>query len=232
MLMSLPMFQGVSRVRLSDLVDKTHFHFLKYSDGETISEAGERCSHIRFVVSGSARVETAFALRQVIVSQTLTAPAVIGPDYMYGLDTYYPFSVKAAGQCGLMQLTKAEYLKVLTMDRIFLINLLNVLSRNSQKATTNLLNLKTGSVSERLAYIIVTLTNSGASDITLTFKQKDLCSIIGCQRPTLVTTLDELQQEGYITLTPTGLNVRSRQGFVKILATSDDKKGMAQPLYG
>lgn len=218
MLMSLPMFQGIGRRRLSELVGKTHFHFLKYGDGETILEAGERCSHIRFVVSGSARIETAFSSRQVVVGQTLTAPAVIGPEYLYGLDTYYPFAVKAVGQCGVMQLTKEEYLKVLTTDHIFIINLLNILSRNSQKVTSNLLNLKTDSVSERIAYIIVALTNTVATDITLTFKQKDLCSIIGCQRPTLVATLEELQQEGYITITPTGFSVLSRQSFAKMLA--------------
>lgn len=217
MLMSLPMFQGISRSRLSELVGKTHFHFLKFDAGETISGVGEQCSHIRFVVSGRARIETSFSLLQVTVGQTLTAPAVIGPEYLYGLDTCYPFSVKAVNQCGVMQLTKAEYLKVLTKDHIFIINLLNILSRNSQKATTHLLNLKTGSIAERLAYIIVTLTNTMATDISLTFKQKDLCAIIGCQRPTLLTTLEELQQQGYITITPSGFNVRSRQSFAKML---------------
>jgi DNA-binding GntR family transcriptional regulator len=33
---------------------------------------------------------------------------------------------------------------------------------------------------------------NGAADVTLRFKQKDLCTLLGTQRTTLVSTLDRL----------------------------------------
>ena len=39
-LMDLPLFQGVSREKLSELIEKTPFHFLKYADGEQIIASG------------------------------------------------------------------------------------------------------------------------------------------------------------------------------------------------
>ena len=53
-LMDLPLFQGVSREKLSELIEKTPFHFLKYSDGEAIAAAGDSCTRIRFIISGEA----------------------------------------------------------------------------------------------------------------------------------------------------------------------------------
>ena len=48
---------------------------------------------------------------------------------------------------------------------------------------------------ERLAMIIDVLTVTGATDVTLRYKQKDLCSLLGTQRTTLIASLDRLSDE-------------------------------------
>ena len=67
-LMDLPLFQGVSREKLSELIEKTPFHFLKYTDGEQIIIPGDTCSHIKFIISGAAIVETSSDQRRVTIS--------------------------------------------------------------------------------------------------------------------------------------------------------------------
>ena len=39
-LLQLPIFQGVSRNKISELIEKMKFHFLKYPDGEKIVTRG------------------------------------------------------------------------------------------------------------------------------------------------------------------------------------------------
>ena len=56
-LMQLPLFQGVSRSKLLELVEKTRFHFLKYEEGEKVITRSESCSHLKFLLSGSLRCE-------------------------------------------------------------------------------------------------------------------------------------------------------------------------------
>ena len=67
-LMDLPLFQGVSREKLSELIEKTPFHFLKYADGEQIIASGEPCTHVKFIISGAAIVDTASNQRRVTIS--------------------------------------------------------------------------------------------------------------------------------------------------------------------
>ena len=205
--MQLPLFHGVSAQQLSALVEKMPFHFLKFNDGERIIDEGDTCTHVRFVVSGKVRVSMRFTNLKVTIEQTLEAPNVLGPDYLFGLDTTYPFYVTAEGECGIMQLRKSDYVNIVQADKVFLFNILNYLSRNSQRFTAGVLAMKQGSVTERIALIVSILTTQLSSDITISFLQKDLCTLLGTQRTTLIHALDILKDEGIIDYTTTQITI-------------------------
>ena len=112
-LMQLPLFQGVSTEKITSLVEKLPFHFLKYRNGEQVLTMGDACTHIKFVVSGKVRVEMPCAHLRVTIEQTLTTPNVLAPEYLFGRETVYPFSVYADGPCGILQLLKSDYVKMI-----------------------------------------------------------------------------------------------------------------------
>jgi len=197
-LLQLPLFQGVSAEKISALVEKLPFHFLKFRNGETITAMGEPCSHMRFVVSGKVRLETQFSHVKVSLVQTLPAPHVLAPDFLFGMDTRYPFTATADGPCGILQLRKSDYIQMLNTDKIFLFNILNRLSMGSQGITMSLLAIKQGSVAERLAIIVDAFTTQSSTDITFKYRQKDLCALLGTQRTTLTDTLERLREKGIV----------------------------------
>ena len=194
-LMQLPLFQGVSTEKITELVEKLPFHFLKYRSGEQIVAAGDPCTHIRFIVSGKVRLETSSSRLKVSLEQILATPNVLAPDYLFGRDTTYPFSAFAEGSCGILQLLKGDYIKMINTDKVFLFNILNFLSSGSQRGAAMALAARDGSVEERLAMLMNVLVAPGATDVVLKFKQKDLCSLLGTQRTTLVSMLDRLSEQ-------------------------------------
>ena len=220
-LMDLPLFQGVSRERLSELIEKTPFHFLKYADGEAIAAAGDTCTHIRFIISGEAVAVTSMKSLRVTIKETLSAPAVIGPEFLFGLDTSYPFSITAKGQCGILQITKADYINILHSDKVFLFNVLNILSRKAQHGTMNLLSITSGSIAERLAFIILSLTGNNSSHIAIEYKQKDICSLLSAQRTSFISAMSKLHEEGIIQFTPAEIFVTDRRRLLDILHTRE-----------
>ena len=149
-LMQLPLFQGVSTDVITALVEKLPFHFLKFRNGEQIFAAGDQCSHIRFIVSGRVRLETPCDHLRVSLLQTLETPHVLAAEYLFGRETTYPYSAFADGPCGILQLRKSDYIKMLAFDKVFLFNILNYLSSGSQRNTASILAIKDGSVVERL----------------------------------------------------------------------------------
>lgn len=216
-LMNLPLLNGVSRQRLMDIAGKIKFHFLKYLQGETIVRAGEECDHIKFILSGSVRATITNPDNRFKVSQTLSNPLAISPEFLYGAQTQYPCDVVALEPTGIMQISKSDYLKLLAMDKVFLINYLNVVSSISQRATKGMIPLTSGNLDERIAYWIVALTQRGGTDIELECKQRDLYSLFGVQRSSFIATLDSMKERNIIDYGNGFIKVLSRPALTEML---------------
>lgn len=220
-LMELPLFQGVSRDKLSLLIEKTPFHFVKYTQGQQIIAENDLCTHIRFIISGDVQMDISNVNKRVSLSETISGPDVIGADYLFGKNTYYPFNATALTDCGILQIVKADFINILMSDEIFLFNILNLLSRNSQKSVFGLMALSTGSIAERLAFIITSLTQRGSKNIKLSYRQKDLCSILGVQRSSLINALEKMKEDDVIDYTMTEIKVNSRDKLLEILHSEE-----------
>ena len=122
-LLQLPLFQGVSRVKMSEIIEKTRFHFLKYQDNEIIARRGEECTHMKFIVSGSARAELKNINGKIRVTETLHAPNILYPNHLFGRNTTYPSEVTAKENCGIMQIDKQAFVTLIQQSPIFIINL-------------------------------------------------------------------------------------------------------------
>ena len=193
-LMQLPLFQGVSTEKITALVEKLPFHFLKYRNGEQIFAAGDPCTHIKFIVSGQVKLEQAFSHLRISFCQALTTPHVLAAEYLFGKETTYPFSAVANGPCGILQLRKSDYIKMVNTDKVFLFNILNYLSSGSQRSVSSLQSIKDGTVTERLAMMVDSLALPGACDVEFHYKQKDICVLLGTQRTTFIASLDKLSE--------------------------------------
>lgn len=105
-LMGLPLFNGVSYNRISEIVGNTRLAFSKYLPGETILEAGDPCTRMMFVIGGCVRLSVRNSTDRFGVMQTLQAPSVISPDFLFGRNTLYPATVTAIDTVSIMQIEK------------------------------------------------------------------------------------------------------------------------------
>ena len=214
-LMQLPLFQGVSTDKITALVEKLPFHFLKFRNGEQVFVAGDPCTHLKFIVSGRVRLSMMCDHLRVSFHQTLSTPHVLAAECLFGRETVYPFTAVAEGPCGILQLLKSDYVKMVNSDKVFLFNILNYLSSGSQRVVGSVMSIRDGSVAERLRLLVDSLAVTGATDIIMNYKQKDLCSLLGTQRTTLVASLDRLQEDGIIEYDSNELRVLDVRGLLE-----------------
>ncbi len=216
-LSDLPLFRGVTRERIAQTVGAAKFHFLKYAPGESIARRGEPCTHIKFVISGSVTITIANDSDRFRIAQRLVAPDVISPDFLFGSTTLFPGNVTAAEETGIVQVSKEDYINVLASDKIYMFNLLNYLSMNAQKSIEGILAISSGSIEERLAMWIVSLTQPTARDITITCKQRDLYAMLGVQRSSYMAALERLVEAGAIAYQPGEIKVIDRRLMLSIM---------------
>lgn len=216
-LLSLQLFSGASTQKIQQIVGKHKFHFLKYTDGEQMIAAGDPCTHLRFVISGQVRSTIESPDSRIRVSQTISSPNVIAPDFFFGRTTTYPCSVKALGTAGIVDIEKSEYLKIIESDPVFLFNFLNLLSVDAQQGLQGVMCLTSGDLRKRIAYWILALTQKGGTDIEMECKQRDLYTVFGVPRQSLIAALTDMRLNGAITFSPGLIKVESREELVKIL---------------
>lgn len=216
-LLGLPIFAGVSRQKISEIIGKNKFHFLKYAAGETIVTEGDLCTHIKSVIAGKVRVTVESGDNRFKVSQTLAAPDVIAPDFFFGRTTRYPATVQALENTGIMQIDKSDFLNIINSDPIFLFNYLNMLSMNAQLSVEGVLALTSGSLEKRIAYWIIALTQSNGYDITLQCRQRDMYAVFGVPRQSLVAALEAMSEAGIISFTQHEIHVTDRRLLLDIL---------------
>lgn len=220
-LVGIPLFRGVTRERMAQAVGSAKFHFLKYGSGERIADTGQACTHVRFVIAGNVKVAIANQDARLVIQQTLNAPDVICPDFLFGLSTVYPGNVTAGDDgASIVQISKNDYMKILHTDEIYMYNLLNYLSMNAQKCVEGVLSLTGGNIEQRIAMWIIGLTQPTATDIRVVVKHRDLYAMLGVQRTSYIAALDRLTASGAITWEPGLIQVVDRRKLLDILRTT------------
>lgn len=217
LLVELPLFRGVSIDTIRKIAGTAKMHFLKYPQGEVIIKEHSPCTHLTFIISGSVRVSTSNNNDRIAVSQTLHAPDVIAPDFLFGRATYYPCRVVALQETGLLQISKSDYLKILTTDQVFLLNYLNIVSMNAQKSVVGLMSLTSGTLEERIAFWVIALTQNTGVNIAIECPLRNLCAIWGVQRSALVDALTRLKDYGVKSFGPQGVEISSRKKLLDML---------------
>lgn len=221
-LMRLPLFNGVSYNRISEIVGNTRLAFMKFLPGERIVSAGDPCTRLMFVIGGKVRLAVRNSSDRFIVSQTLESPSVVSPDFLFGRNTLFPASVTAIDTVSIMEIEKNDFITIIRNDEVCLFNYLNFISTNAQKAIDGVLALTSGSLEERIAFWIIALTQRDAKDIVFSCRQRDLYSLFGVQRSSFISTLDSMKERGLIDYTPTEISVTSRSELRSVLLKSPD----------
>lgn len=217
-LMSLPVFKGVSYSTITEIVGRVKFHFVKFDEGAAIASAGQACTGLMCVVSGRARLAVESADGRLRALQTVTAPDLIAPDFLFGRNTLYPMTARAwEGPCGVLLISKADYLNMLRHDEIFLFNFLNLLSKDAQKPLEGVLALTCGSLEERIAFWVVALTQPGSTDVVIECRHKDLYSMFGVPRAVFFQVLDAMKGKGLLDYESNRITVNSRRDMLDIL---------------
>jgi len=199
-LLLYPLFLGMSRADLLQLVGNTRFDFRKYERGKTVVQGGTPCTHLYFLMQGKVSVQSSSDDYRYRVVEVLSAPWIIEPENLFGLTTNYTKTVKAFTDCHFILLTKDEVVRLQETFLTFRLNYLNLLSTLAQQRSRRFWRRTPSSLEDRIICFFTDhcVYPAGAKEFYILMTQ--LADILNDSRLDVSRALNEMQRKGVLEL--------------------------------
>ena len=190
-LLSLPLFLGMSRSDLHEAAGKTRFDFLKVSEGETIVKDGERCLSLFFLLTGEIKVITDADDHGYNIEEYISAPEIFQPERIFGLNQRFTHTYIAKTDCSIMRLELFE---------IFRINLLNLFSAQTQKISRRALRVPPKNIEELIIRFFEARCVRPGGEKIFHIKMTRMAKELNDSRLDISKALNNLEAEGLLHL--------------------------------
>ncbi|MEL7586723.1 MAG: Crp/Fnr family transcriptional regulator [Prolixibacteraceae bacterium] len=212
-----PVFTGLNPVQLAGLFKDLPCQVRRLDKNALVVSAGEECSSLIIVLSGSVKGEMTDYTGKTIKIEDIPAPRPLAAAFLFGKNNYFPVTVITNTPVELLHIPKIEFLKLLQKDRHILTNYLNSISSRTQFLSQRIRFLSFRTIRQKIAHYILDLAGNKLSSVELPLSQEDLAEFFGVTRPALARSLGELGQEGIIEVNRRTIRILDKQRMNDLL---------------
>lgn len=199
-ILELPLFQGMSKNDLERIVGQRRFGFHKIGDGKEVAKEGAPCHSLQFLLNGILTVISSADDHGYTLTEEITAPNILQPEHLFGLSQRYSRTFITKGACGILSIEKEEVVKLSKDSEIFRINLLNILSTQSQKQQRYPWHSQPSQLEKRIAKFIERHCVRPAGAKQMKIKMERLAHELNDSRLDISKALNTMERQGLIIL--------------------------------
>lgn len=185
-----PLFEGCNRPLLQALLDSTDSRLNQYAPGHLLALQDSPCRSLLLLCSGSLTACMTNAEGKELKIETLKAPEVLAPAFVYGSENRFPVTLKAETACAVWSLSREHFLDIMEQDAAVLRNFLRLISDRSLFLSRKLNEFALQSLSTRVLSFLK--CNGAIQNI------QDVAFIMGVARPSLSRALSLLVEQGQV----------------------------------
>lgn len=197
-LFQLPLFLGMSKEEVTDLVGYSKLGFRKTYQGETIVSEHDACQSLIFLQSGEITVEKSSDRHDYVIKEHIPAPTVIEPERLFGLYQHYSRTYIARTDCHLITIQKADAMIICQTHTVFFLNLLGLIATSTQRLQRKPWRERPQAIEKQIILFLQErmLTNHGEKDLHI--RMQTLASAIHQSRLSVSRTLNAWQDAGLL----------------------------------
>jgi CRP-like cAMP-binding protein len=128
----------------------------------------------------------------------LSAPYLIEPQSLFGMNTRYAASYTADTAVSLFIIQKNFVFEELAKHSIFRLNLINLISNKMQSTYTRLWCTTPDGIAKRIAYFILTHIEMPGGEKRIKIKTTELARILNESRYAVSAALNQMQHDGLL----------------------------------
>lgn len=220
-LLQLPLFQGMSKIDFTDILEKVKIHFNKYEPGSCLVRQDTPCNQLIFVLDGEVQIESNDKTHKYTLWENFKSPNVIEPYSLFGMRPYFTASYTAVTEVNTLNIDKSYILNELCRYEVFNLNYMNMLSNRSQVIYNKLWNSHIGKTRDKIINFLLLrcMTPYGAKKLSI--RMEDLARLIDDTRINVSNVLNDLQNRGLIQLGRRTFSIPELREVVQLLDKKD-----------
>ena len=199
-LLSLPLFLGLGRRDMDELLSKTKFHFLKFVVGNVICKETAPCKDILFVTKGELKVSHGSENNKVIFHEILKAPIDLGIENMFGISQYHMRTITAQTDVQMFTIAKEFVTGILLKYDVFRFNVLGLLCNRLQRADRILWTSPSEQLMRKFIQVCMRNFQRPYGSKIIQGKMVDLAIYVGSTRLNLSRLLNHLEENQLVIL--------------------------------
>lgn len=199
-LLQLPLFQGMSKAELSDVIERVKLDFQKIEAGVTLFSQGDVCDKLVFVLSGEVEAETASSCGHFSFVERFDRPMVVEPYSLFGMQPKFKSTYRALGTLSLLTIDKGYIYSVLCQYEVFRINLFNLLSNRGEQLYDKVWGVSAQELEGRLIHFVYSLCTTMSGIKVLRIRMEDLANLLDDTRLNVSNVLNKWRKEGLVAM--------------------------------
>lgn len=195
-LLQLPLFIGMSKSELTELVGYIRLGFDKRQAGTTIAKEHDPCQALIFLQSGTMTVEKQADDHSYTTRERIQAPHLIEPERLFGLYPHYSRTYTALTDCHLITIGKADTMAICQNHILCHLNLLSQISMTAQRLQANLWHPSATTTESRMVRFLSERMTTQKGTKTVLIKMQTLATNIRESRLNVSRVLARWNKEG------------------------------------
>lgn len=189
-LLKMQPFQGITEEQLLPLILAPEHACKVYKPSDFIAMQGEIYRSLFILCSGSVRTQMVNAEGKQLTIETLKAPQLLAPAFIFSSENRFPVNIEAKESCEILVVNKTVFLDFMHQHPIVMHNFLQLVSNRTLFLSKKLNAFALQSLKSR---ILNYLRMHGSI-----LNQQEVAQILGVARPSLARALSELANENCI----------------------------------
>lgn len=199
-LLQLPLFQGMSKTELSEIIERVKFHFLKLEDKHSVFIQGTPCNKLSFLLGGELIAESTAPCGTFSFAEIHNTPMIIEPHSLFGCRPCYKATYKVRGEASLLTIDKQYIYSVLDSYEVFRMNFFNQLSYKAEQLHERIWSIESQKLEGRIIYLIRNLCTTPKGTKILRVKMEELARLLDDTRLNVSCVLNKWQEEGILVM--------------------------------
>ena len=128
MLLTLPLFQGLSYDDVTRIIESTRLDFSTLTEGTILCRQDDSCTDLYIILEGRLKSHTTSADRSWAVEEEISERSIVGLNVLYGRRRTYPSTITALTTTRVLRIDKRTMGALFRYFEVMQINAFNVLT--------------------------------------------------------------------------------------------------------